>query len=572
MNKEAIYHRPDSEYCYPLDGSTLRIVLRTARGERLKEVGLLWNNKYDFCERRQFARLKKMWSAPLYDYYIADLKSDDVRFAYIFLLTLSDGREYYFSEDGVTEEYDFKHGYYTFFQYPFINGADVAAPVPWAEEAIVYQIFPDRFRRGDMQKDDSYITQAWGELPKPKCYTGGDLKGILEKLGEIADMGFNTLYLTPVFRSPSNHKYNIADYLSVDPMFGTNDDLKALIAAAHARGMRIVMDAVFNHCDESNAMFADVKARGRESAYCDWFIIRGDFPARTPSLAPSSGVPVLAPSSGASVLAPSSGGGQGGGSHTLCNYEIFADCPYMPKWNTSSPKVREYLLNVALAYLSWGIDGLRLDVADEVSHTFWRELRRAVKEKYPEALLIGEVWHENRMYLRGDEFDGVMNYKLQKVFLDFFAYGRIGAGEAAARIDRITASNMRQSNIMMLNFLDNHDTPRFLRACGEDKEKLKTALSALYFCTGMPCVFYGTELPLTGDGDPDCRRTYDWSKDPEFKGYLTALSRMRRELPRGELRAREEDGALVLVRESETERVTAYFGGKKKGKIVREQI
>lgn len=528
MNEFAIYHAPDSEYAYPLDGNTLRLVLKVARGERFKEVSVLWNNKYDFAKRRNFARMRRLCSDAMYDYYVCDLSSADVRFAYVFLLTLPNDEEYYFSEEGVTSEYDFKHGYYTFFQYPFLNAADAVKCVPWAKDALVYQVFPDRFRCGDMEKDDSYITQPWEQVPGAKDFAGGDLKGIVEKLGEIQDMGFTALYLTPVFKSPSNHKYNIANYLEVDPMFGKNSDLYALLEAAHERGMHVILDTVFNHCDESNSLFMDVKEKGRASEFYDWFIVHGDFPEKYDA--------------------------------KTCNYEIFADCPYMPKWNTSNPKVREYLIGIALTYLSWGVDGLRLDVADEVSHTFWRELRAAVKADYPEALLIGEVWHENAMYLGGDEFDGVMNYKLQKVFADYFAGDTLTAKQAAERINRIFGEHRRQHNEMMLNFLDNHDTPRFLRLCGENEENFRAALVALYFSAGMPCVLYGTELPLSGDGDPDCRRTYDWAAKPRHALFLRELARTRKKLPEGDFYAATERGVLTLIRENKKERARAYFG------------
>ncbi len=539
MNKYAIYHTPDSEYAYPLDENTLRLVLKTARGERFKEVSVLWNNKYDFAGRRNFTQMQHVCSDALHDYYVCDLSSADARFAYVFLLTLPNDEEYYFSEEGVTSEYDFKHGYYTFFQYPFINAADIITPVPWARDAVVYQIFVDRFRRGDTEKDDTYITQAWEQVPGAKDFAGGDLKGIAEKLDTIKEMGFNALYLTPIFRSPSNHKYNVTDYHAVDPMFGSDEDLRGLLAAAHKCGVRVILDAVFNHCDVSHAFFRDVMEKGRSSKYYDWFIVHGETPVKYGDRA--------------------------------CNYEIFADCPYMPKWNTSNPNVREYLIRIALAYLSRGVDGLRLDVADEVSHTFWRELRAAVKEKYPETLLIGEVWHENGMYLGGDEFDGVMNYKLQKIFADYFANGTLSAGEAADKINRVVMRHRRQTNGMMLNFLDNHDTPRFLRLCGENESLLRAALVALYFSVGMPCVLYGTELPLTGDGDPDCRRTYDWAAKPRHALFLRELARTRTLLPDGEFYAGAEGGVLTLVRENETERAAAYFGrAKTEGEVIFE--
>ena len=244
----------------------------------------------------------------------------------------------------------------------------------------------------------------------------------------------------------------------------------------------------------------------------------------------------------------------------------------MPKWNTSNPKVQEYLIRIALTYLSWGVDGLRLDVADEVSHAFWRRLRRAVKKEYPEALLLGEIWHENGMYLGGDEFDGVMDYKLQKVYTDYFATGKADAAEAADRINRIVMGMRRQETVMMLNFLDDHDTPRFLRMCGEDVGRLREALEALYFTAGMPCVFYGTELPLTGDGDPDCRRTYDGGRLPALRTRLKELAEMRRELPGGDFHAEAERGRLVLVREDKDTRVRAGFGRNGKAEIKKEQI
>lgn len=528
MDGTELKHSPDSEYAYPMTMDTLRLVLRVRRGRKYKEIGVLWNNKYEFTAQRKYTRMRYQCRDKENDYYICELRSADVRYAYIFLLTLKDGREYYYSEEGLTEEYDFKHGYYTFFQYPYINGTDVLAPVRWAEGAVVYEIFVDRYRCGDGEKDVSYITQSWEAIPGAKDYAGGDLKGITEKLGEIAEMGFNTLYLTPVFKSPSNHKYNVTDYERVDSMFGGNAALSELITTAHARGMKLILDTVFNHCDESNAFFSDVKEKGRKSEYYDWFIIHGDRPEKYDA--------------------------------KTCNYEIFADCTYMPKWNTSNPKVREYLIGLAEKYLRWGIDGLRLDVADEVSHTFWRELRRAVKAKYPEALLIGEVWHESGMYLRGDEFDGAMNYKLQKILADYFGRETLTASEAAEKLNGEWMRHRRQTQEMMLNFLDDHDTPRFLRVCGESEENLRAALVALYFWPGLPCVMYGTEQPLTGDSDPDCRRTYDWTRERRHGEFLRELSRMRQALPKGECYATTERGVLTLVRETAEERAAAYFG------------
>lgn len=529
MNIHALNHRPESEYAYATSEHSLRIVLRTARGEQFEDVSLIYDTKYNFIFHRETAPMKPAFSDRLFDYYGIDLELKDVRFAYIFRLT-EGGRVWYYSEAGLSETYDFDHAYYTFFQFPYINSDDVIKTVDWTQGAVFYQIFIDRFCRGDFTKDDGYITQGWDAPIHAKSFTGGDLKGITSKLDYLTDLGVNALYLTPIFRSNTNHKYNVIDYSEVDPMFGSNADLKELTRQAHEKDMRVVIDAVFNHCDERHPYFADVLEKGRASKYFDWFIIRGDKPDRE-----------------------------------KVNYECFADCGYMPKWNTNNPAVKEYLIGIALAYIrDFGIDGLRLDVSDEVSHELWRELRRAVKGIKPDALILGEVWHENTHYLRGDQFDGVMNYKLQKIFIDYFAERAIDAQAACDRISELWMKNTEQSNRMMLNFLDNHDTPRFLRYAGGNKDAVLSALSAMAMHPGMPCVFYGTELPLDGGGDPDCRKTFGWTFSGQDKGYIEKFKRILRlkqqpALQTGDFFLRAEHGLLVINRKAGGQRMTAYF-------------
>ncbi len=531
MNEQAIYHKPECEYAYALDEHTLRITLRVAAGENIDRVELLFNNKYDFTKHTDTLAMSRIASDRLFDYYGADIVLTDLRFAYIFKITLiGDPPDVlYFSEAGLSRDYDFELAYYTFFQFPFINKADVVKRIPWTNSVIFYQIFIDRFCRGDFKKDDRYITQSWDEIPTSASYCGGDLKGIVSKLDYLCETGVNALYLTPVFSAYSNHKYNVKSYTEVDPQFGSNADLRRLIAAAHKRGMRVMMDTVFNHCDISHEYFKDVVKRGRRSKYYDWFIIDGDKPD------PEVG-----------------------------NYAYFADCKYMPKWNTNNPSVRKFLIGLAVGYVMLGFDGLRLDVADEVSHTMWREMRLAVKAENPDVVLIGELWHENTHCLRGDEFDGVMNYRAHKIFVDYFAECKCSACEAANRLNRILVQNYEQVNGMMLNFLDNHDTPRFVRFCHGDKNKALSALAALMLFPGMPCVFYGTEFPLDGAGDPDCRRTFDWSfktRDAEyFERYKQILALKKLPCVRfGKVKIDCVDGLLCFTVEHDGERLVAMF-------------
>lgn len=536
MNKYALFHQPDSRYAYALGEKSFRIILRTAH-EKFGKIEILYNNKYDFTKHRETAIMTKFAEDGLFDYYKADFELSDVRLAYVFRIVYG-GKTYYYSEDGVYENYDFTLAYYTFFQFPYINGADVMPVVEWSQTAVFYQIFIDRFARGNFEKDDGYINRKWDEKCDRYTFAGGDVKGITAKLGYIRDLGANALYLTPVFKSETNHKYSITDYTVVDPQFGDKEDIAELLTKAHALGMKIIIDAVFNHCDKNHACFQDVIVKGRNSEFYDCFIIDGEFPDVQKG-----------------------------------NYAHFADCKYMPKWNTNDPRTRRFLTDIALGYLDWGFDGLRLDVADELSHEFLRQLRREVKEKYPDALLLGEVWHNNRHWLRGEQLDGVMNYKLQKILADYFGVYPISAKQAAERMNGLLLMNTEQANKMALNFLDNHDTPRFFRFTGGNKDKLLCALCAVFVFPGMPCVFYGTELPLDGGGDPDCRQTFDWTFSRQSGDYaenFKIILGLKRHpaLTGGNAVITAGNGILKIARENGGERITAYFNTCGKAKSV----
>ncbi|MBP5653434.1 MAG: glycoside hydrolase family 13 protein, partial [Lachnospiraceae bacterium] len=414
--------------------------------------------------------------------------------------------------------------YYNFFQYPYINKADVHESVGWLQSARIYQIFVDRFLMGDTVKDRSYITMKWGDTPTPKSHAGGDLKGIAKKLGYIGGLGFDTIYLTPIFKSGSNHKYDIEDYYLVDPQFGTNEDLKDLIDKTHARNMHIILDAVFNHCSMNLMQFKDVVEKGRDSKYFDWFIIDGD-------RINDEGT----------------------------NYEVFAACRYMPKLNTSNPEVQDWLLGIATHYIEkYGIDGWRLDVSDEISHAFWRRFRIAVKEAGRrvgrEIAIIGENWHDAVGYLRGDQYDSIMNYAVTKACLDFFAFGKLDADGFACRLNEILVRNTSTVNDMMMNLLDCHDTERFITTLKGNRNRLKAALALLYVFPGAPCVYYGTEILTEGGPDPDCRRCMDWEKAgsaeyADIAEHLKNLAAIRKKyrLYEGEVSISSEKGAFVYT-------------------------
>lgn len=515
MKKEAILHIPKSQYAFAYNQKELRIRLRAAKDD-LDKVEIIYAVKYNWLTDRKSKQMQKSYSDALYDYYTVTLDVPDSRIGYIFLLQ-SGEEKYYYSEEGLTIEYNHDKSYYNFFQYPYINETDLHKKVDWCDRAIFYQIFVDRFHMGSCSKDRNYIDKDWGELPKPKGFYGGDLPGITEKLDYLQDLGINSIYLTPIFQSPSNHKYDTIDYEEVDAMFGTNRDLKELVESAHKRGIKILLDAVFNHCSYLCKQFQDVLRKGKESVYYDWFIIRGDRP----------------------VL-------------EQMNYECFAACNYMPKWNTNNPEVQKFLLHIATKWIKeYGIDGWRLDVADEVSHDFWRQFRKAVKAAKPDALIVGENWHDSRPWLEGDQFDSIMNYSFTKACLDYFAYQKYSAQRFCERLSEILMRNTDQVNEMMLNLLDSHDTERFLTNVGENADKLKCALAVLFFFVGMPCIYYGTEIGTAGGYDPDSRRTFDWDKthwNMDIYNTVKDLIRLRKEQIGGGIRIYAQNDLLVIER------------------------
>ena len=528
MNKYAIYHQPESRFAYALSANKLLITLRVAANDVFDSIEILYNNKYDFTKKYNVQLMKRELCDGTFAYYRINIELSDVRFAYIFRIT-EKNKVYFYSEDGISENYDFERAYYTFFQFPFINKVDVMPLVSWSEKAVFYHIFVDRFARGDYEKNDSYINTKWDENIDRYSFTGGDIDGICNKLEYLRNIGITALYLTPVFESESNHKYNIKDYLRVSPEFGNLEKLKHLLSSAHEMGIKVMVDCVFNHCDASHKLFAEVVKNGKDSEFYDWFMIDGERPDADKR-----------------------------------NYEYFADCEYMPKWNTSNPEVRRYLTDIALEYINLGFDGLRLDVADEVSHEMWRQLRKEVKAKRSDVLIIGEIWHENEHWLKGDQFDGVMNYKLQKILIDFFGVYSIKATIAADRMNGLLISNIEQANAMSLNFLDTHDTPRFLRFVGGNMDRLLCALCAMIMFPGMPCIFYGTELPLDGAGDPDCRKTFDWTFSKQNAAYAENFKKIvtlkkQEALCGGSTKITAENGLLIILRIKNDEKITAYF-------------
>ena len=541
MNEYALLHIPDSRFCFAVSEREVVLRLRAAKEDKAVRVFLVYGEKYDYQNRQRETEMEICYTDRLYNYYEKKLTLTDVRLAYVFRLE-EGGRIRWFSEDGLTETYDFQLSFYNFFQLPYINPNDVMPVVQWMENTVFYQIFVDRFYRGDREKDDSYITLPWGGKPTPKNFAGGDLKGITEKLDYLQKLGIGGIYLTPIFCSVSNHKYDISDYKRVDPQFGTNEDLKQLVKAAHSRGIRVVLDAVFNHCSENLAQFRDVCKRGRQSPYHSWFVIDGDRPDRSKG-----------------------------------NYECFAACDYMPKLNTADPSLQDFLLDVALYWIREAdVDGWRLDVSDEVSHSFWRRFRQAVKAEKPDCIIVGENWHDAYPYLMGDQYDGIMNYSVTKACLDYFARETLDAKGIAEKLNGILMRNTWQVNQMMLNLLDSHDTLRFYTETRKNQDRLLAAFALLILLPGAACLYYGTEICMEGAFDPDSRRCFDWDEThwdmDVWEAFQALIALKRHPALRGSgIRITQENGMLHLRRYHEGRCVSLYINLTKEEKLIPEQ-
>ncbi|HIU08111.1 MAG TPA: glycoside hydrolase family 13 protein, partial [Candidatus Limiplasma pullistercoris] len=349
----------------------------------------------------------------------------------------------------------------------------------------------------------------------------------------IERLGCNCLYLNPIFAAGCYHKYDTLDYFRVDPCFGTGEDLRRLVHAAHARGMRVILDGVFNHVSSRHPFFQDVLARGRQSRYYRWFY---DLPEH-PRL-PAEG--------------------------ELPEYACFSYVASMPKTDLSCPEACAYFCEVGRYWIeTFDIDGWRLDVANEINDGFLRAFRAAVKAAKPDALLIGEVWEDASHFLQGDMLDSCMNYDFRRLALRFFARRAMDAGELAVGLHWLLTRYREPAMLSQLNLLDSHDVSRFLTECGGDEARMRQAVVFQMTFLGMPCVFYGDELGLTGAAEPEYRRAMPWGQDHPLRTLYRELIALRCAHPalrRGRfLLERAQGEVLGYALEDASERICVLF-------------
>ena len=515
MNLAAVFHRPMSEYAFAMDENTYVFRLRAQRGD-LKRCTLHYADRAAMTPELNFQCVEMpLWrSDKLYDWFEVTLKCPFERIAYHF--ELDDGSETCRYAGDCFEKDPAMIQRSEHFQLPYNHRADRLSVPEWTEDAIVYNIFPDSFADGRR-----FLSCRAGEadFQGEPCLSrlGGTLNGIRENLDYLRELGFNCLYLNPIFAASSYHKYDTLDYFRIDPTRGTEDDFRALVKEAHRLGMRVLIDGVFNHIGWRHSFFQDVLKRGKASPYWSWFY---DLPEQ-PRYPDAGEIP---------------------------EYACFSYVPQMPKTDTSCPEMRDYFCNVGAYWVR--------EVANEMDDGFLRAFREAVKREKPDALVIGEVWENAAHFVNHGLMDGAMNYDFRRFCRQFFAEGSIDAAEFDLRLSSLLTRYPRQMLSAQLNLLDSHDVSRFLTLCGGDRARMEQAVLFQMSFPGMPCVFYGDEKGLEGASENEYRRPMDFGRPNGLEEAYRRMIALRKEHPalrHGDFQTVLAQGALFLCRRSAAE-------------------
>lgn len=364
----------------------------------------------------------------------------------------------------------------------------------WFRRGACYQVFPDRFARVD--DGQQWELDPWGNEPTRTNYMGGNLRGITSKLDYLADLGVASLYSTPIFDAPANHRYDTRDYLKLAPMLGTEADLRTLVAEADSKGIGIILDGVFNHCGNTMPIFE--RALAGEADARSRFHFQPD----------------------------------------TNDYQTVGDYPMMPKLNHGNEDVQRYFLDVLRYWDGFGIAGWRMDVPWKAPADFWQRLRAASTDLHSSQLWIAEAWAQ--WGFARTNFDSVMNYHARNRLLDFVHLHHADAEDYF--LDLADWSASRSDPSVILNVVGSHDTARIRTMCGGNTRSAVMLLAMHMLMPGVPMLYYGDEVGLEGENDPGCRATFPTSlnsEQTEFAEMLAPLVRLRAQhkaLSHGDLR------------------------------------
>lgn len=477
-----------SEYAFALDDTHYIFRLRTGKGEA-ESVRFYYADRAVMTPKLQFAPLpmEKFRTDRYFDWYEIRLETRFERIAYYFELQNGVETLFYYGDcyemAGTPTRADY-------FQLPFNHRADRFAAPAWTRDAVVYNIFPDSFAAGKRLAPNG----------APPC-RGGTVRGVTENLDYITSLGFNCIYLNPIFAARSYHRYDTLDYYRIDPHMGAEDDLRDLVRRAHALGIRVILDGVFNHVSSDHPFFRDVLEKGRASRYYSCFYALPE----TPRL-PAAG--------------------------ELPGYTCFSYVADMPKTNTADPFLRQYFCDVGANWVrKFDVDGWRLDVANELDDGFLRAFRASVKAAKSDALIVGEVWENAAHYLGGDMLDSAMNYDFRRYCRRFFAEQTVDAETFDTNVSTLLLRYNENALFAQLNLLDSHDVSRFLSLCGGKTERMELAVLLQMTFPGMPCVFYGDEKGLCGESEPEYRRPMAWDASSPLEEVYRRMIALRKTHP-----------------------------------------
>lgn len=498
INRAAILHIPLSQYAFANSETNITFRLKTAK-DNVKRSTIFIGDRVQPSDPIQFVGypMNKIGYDLVSDYYEVTLNLNINRICYYFELADEEETIYLYSDilDSVlpVERSEF-------YQYPIILRSEISDVPDWLKRAVVYNIFPDSFASSKRKISGHETKKKWTGDIILKSRLGGTIKGIMENMDYIADMGFNCLYLNPFFTAGEYHKYDLLDYFHVSPDRGTDDDFRELVKEAHKKNIKVIIDGVFNHCSWKFFAFEDVVRNEEKSEYKDWFY--------------SVKYPVIRPDN--EMDRP--------------EYETFAYERKMPKLNTANEEVQRYFAEVGAYWIrEFDVDGWRLDVANEVDKNFWRRFKKAIRAEKKDSVMIGEIWESAEVWLRGDMFDSTMNYDFRRYCRDFFALSKI---KASVFHDRIMKMLMRYPTGVLqgqLNLLDSHDVNRFFSYCDGDIRRLKLAFVFLYTMPGAACIFYGDEYGMDGNSEFTLRGPMPWKEHKyDESALLKKLSEIRR--------------------------------------------
>ncbi|XMB71559.1 glycoside hydrolase family 13 protein [Mycoplasmatota bacterium WC30] len=523
MNFEAINHIPKSHMAYAIDEEHLHILIQTAKND-VVNVKLVIGDPFEWIyldgkyvwsgDSLEHKKMVLKYSTELFDYFFIEVKTINLRSKYSFIIDDGNCEYFYGCRDLVKLTEENRKSYisnlFGYFNYPYINIGDLNDSPKWAKNMIWYQIFPDRFSRDDYSNNTELENKYFEYADSNNYYYGGTINGITNRIPYLVDLGITGIYFTPIFKAYSPHKYDTEDYFTIDPAFGTNEDLKLLIDECHKVGIKVMLDAVFNHCGYDHPYFQDVIRNKKNSKYWDCFFIDDeDFINFDLD---ELGHPIYKKLN----LRP--------------KYKAFGFTPMMPKWNADNIIAEEYLLSVATYWVrEYDIDGWRLDVSNEVSHSFWRKFRKAVKSIKSDVYILGENWDDSTAWLRGDQFDAVMNYEVAYPIWQFFGKEKdlinISAESFMYRINKLLLSYPENVTINMFNMIGSHDTSRILQKCNGNYDLVKLSHVFLFSFSGSPALYYGDEVGLGELRDKDCRRPMIWD-DRQNENMLNFFKRM----------------------------------------------